>query len=46
MSGVVSNAAPLIYLAKVGRIDLLKKVFGEVFISEEVKVKVVDRGSS
>jgi len=44
MSGVVSNATPLIYLAKAGRIDLLKKVFGEVFIPEEVKVEVVDKG--
>jgi predicted nucleic acid-binding protein len=44
MNGVVSNATPLIYLAKIGRIDLLKKVFGTVFISEEVKVEVVDKG--
>ncbi len=44
MHGVVSNATPLIYLAKVGRLDLLKKVFGEVFIPQEVKIEVVDRG--
>ena len=44
MSGVVYNATPLIYLAKIGRIDLLKKVFGTVFIPEEVKVEVVDKG--
>lgn len=44
MSGIVSNATPLIYLAKVGRIDLLKKVFVEVFIPVEVKIEVVDRG--
>jgi predicted nucleic acid-binding protein len=44
MSRVVSNATPLIYLAKIGRMDLLKKVFGEVFIPEEVKVEVVDEG--
>ena len=42
--GVVSNATPLIYLAKAGRIDLLKKVFGQVFITEDVKIEVVDRG--
>ena len=41
---VVSNATPLIYLAKAGRIDLLKKVFGQVFIPEDVKIEVVDRG--
>lgn len=44
MSRVVSNATPLIYLAKIGRMDLLKKVFEEVFIPEEVKVEVVDEG--
>jgi len=44
MSSIVSNATTLIYLAKIGRIDLLKKVFGEVFIPEEVKIEVVNRG--
>lgn len=44
MRGVVSNATPLIYLAKAGKINLLKVVFGQVFIPEEVKVEVVDRG--
>jgi len=44
MSGIVSNATPLIYLTKVGRIDLLRKVFGEVFIPEEVKIEVLDKG--
>jgi len=44
MSGVVSNATPLIYLAKIGKIDLLRKVFKEVFIPEEVKVEAVDEG--
>lgn len=44
MGGIVSNATPLIYLAKIGRINLLRKVFGEVFIPEEVKIEVVDRG--
>lgn len=44
MGGIVSNATPLIYLAKVRKIDFLKKVFGEVFIPEEVKIEAVDRG--
>jgi predicted nucleic acid-binding protein len=44
MSGVVSNSTPLIYLAKVGRIDLLRKVFKTVFIPREVKNEVVDKG--
>ena len=42
--GVVSNATPLIYLAKAGRIGLLKRVFGQVLIPEEVKAEVVERG--
>jgi len=40
---VVSNATPLIYLAKIGRIGLLRKVFGEVIIPEEVRVEVVEK---
>ncbi|MCJ7609062.1 DUF3368 domain-containing protein [Candidatus Bathyarchaeota archaeon] len=42
--GIVSDATPLIYLAKAGRIGLLRTVFGRVIIPEEVKVEVVDRG--
>ncbi len=42
---IVSNATPLIYLAKVGKLELLK-IFGEIYIPEEVKVEVVDRGKS
>jgi len=44
MSGIVSNATPLIYLAKVGKLDLLRRVFGEVFVPKEVQVEVVDKG--
>jgi len=44
MSGIVSNATPLIYLANAGRLDLLRMIFGEIFIPEEVKIEVVDRG--
>ncbi|WP_456474972.1 DUF3368 domain-containing protein [Candidatus Pyrohabitans sp.] len=43
MSSIVSNATPLIYLAKIGKLELLK-IFKEVFIPEEVKYEVVDRG--
>lgn len=42
--GIVSDATPLIYLAKAGRIGLLRTVFGRVIIPEEVKVEGVDRG--
>ena len=44
MGGIVSNATPLIYLAKIGRLGLLRNLFGEVFIPEEVKVEVVEKG--
>lgn len=44
MGGIASNATPLIYLAKIGRMGLLRSLFGEVFIPEEVKVEVVERG--
>jgi len=44
MSKIISNATPLIYLAKIGRLDLLKRTFGEVIISEEVKREVIDEG--
>ncbi len=44
MKSIVSNATPLIYLAKVGRINLLRSIFGEVAIPEEVEVEVVDIG--
>jgi predicted nucleic acid-binding protein len=44
MSPIVSNATPLIYLAKAGRLGLLRSVFGEVFIPEEVKVEGIDMG--
>lgn len=44
MTGIVSNVTPLIYLAKIGRLDLARKIFEEVYIPEEVKVEVVNRG--
>ncbi len=40
----VSNSGPLIHLAKIDRLKLLKELFGEVIIPEEVKLEVVDRG--
>ena len=41
---IVSNATPLIYLAKVKRLDLLQSVFGTVIIPAAVKNEVVDLG--
>lgn len=37
---IVSNATPLIYLAKVRKLDLLK-IFEEVVIPEEVKIELL-----
>lgn len=41
---IVSNSGPLIHLARIDRLKLLKELFGEVVIPHEVKLEVVDRG--
>ena len=41
---IVSNSGPLIHLARIDRLKLLKELFGEVIIPDEVKLEVVDRG--
>jgi len=41
---IVSNSGPLIHLAKIGRLKLLKDLFGQVIIPLEVKLEVVVRG--
>ncbi len=41
---IVSNATPLIYLAKINKLSLLRDFFKKVLIPEEVKKEVVDRG--
>ncbi len=40
----VSNAGPLIHLAKIGRLNLLKDIFNEIVIPKTVKEEVIDRG--
>lgn len=44
MPSIVSNAIPLIYLAKTGKRDLLKELFGEILIPQEVYSEVVEKG--
>ena len=44
MRGIVSNATPLIYLARVNKISLLKRLFGIVYVPKEVEVEVVEKG--
>ncbi len=41
---VVSNSSPLIYLAKVSRLNLLKKVYGKVWIPEAVFDEAITQG--
>jgi len=40
----VSNSTPLIYLAKVGRLNIVRDVFGKVFIPEAVFNEAVVQG--
>lgn len=40
----VSNTSPLIWLSKIGRVTLLKELFGEVIIPEAVHKEAVKRG--
>lgn len=41
---VVSNSTPLIWLAKLGKLELLRKLYGKVFISPIVKEEIVEAG--
>jgi len=41
---VVTNATPLIYLTKIGKLLLLKRIFGSVIIPEEVRKELIDKG--
>lgn len=41
---VTSNTSPLIVLAKIGRLGLLKSLYGTVYITPFVKAESVDRG--
>jgi len=41
---IASNTSPIIALAKIGRLKLLKNLYGAVLISPFVKVESVDKG--
>ena len=43
---VVSDSTPLIYLAKIGRLDVIKNVFGEILIPEAVFCEAVTQGKA
>lgn len=42
---VVSNASPLINLARIGRFELLRELYAEIFIPEAVRREVVEEGA-
>lgn len=46
MPDAVSNSTPLIYLAKIGKLDLLKELFGEILIPKMVWTEVVEKGKT
>ncbi|MEW6619694.1 MAG: hypothetical protein AB1422_10240 [bacterium] len=43
---IVSNAGPLIAFGKLGRLDILQKLYGSVFVAEEVYEETVVSGIS
>ncbi len=44
VKAAVSNSTPLIYLAKIGKVKLLKELFKKVYIPQEVFEEVVLKG--
>jgi uncharacterized protein len=42
---IVSNASPLINMARIGRLDLLHTLYGELLIPESVWYEVVEQGT-
>ena len=42
---IVCNASPLINLARIGKLDLLRELYGELIIPEAVWHEVVEEGS-
>lgn len=41
---MIANSTPLIYLAKLGKLPLLKEFFKKIYIPEAVKREVIDEG--
>ena len=44
MNNIISDATPLIYLAKIEKISLLKSIYNTIIISYEIKNEIVDEG--
>lgn len=45
MRTVISDSSTLIHLAKIGRLNLLRKLFGRIVITPRVWIEVVEQGS-
>lgn len=43
---MISNSSPLIFLSKIGKLDMLEKLFGKIIIAEGVKNEVIIEGKS
>jgi predicted nucleic acid-binding protein len=41
---VVSNSTILIGLAKIGKLDLLRRIFTKIYIPREVYIELVEKG--
>jgi len=41
---VVANTSPIIYLSAINKTDLVKKLFGEIFIPDAVKQEILSGG--
>jgi len=39
---VVSNSSPIIHLAKIGRLELLKGLYGKIIVPEKVYMECTD----
>jgi len=44
LPSVVSDSGPLIHLAQIGKLPILRKLFCTVLISQQVKIEVYDEG--
>ena len=42
----ISNASPLIYLARLSKLRLLKEIYNQIQIPPEVKIETIDRGKA
>lgn len=46
MLRVIVNSTPLIILCNIGRLDILKEIYGEIYIPEAVFLEVTEKEDS